>query len=81
MTSSSIPPPQKAAVSVRDAWVPSDVFPDGGMCLWAICANGVGMLPLLPCHDRPGVDEVREADHLLMWEVPGMGNSGGSGFK
>ena len=48
------------------------VFPDRGVCLWAICADGVGILPLLPCHDRPTVDEVREADHLLMWEVLGM---------
>ena len=70
MTSSSIPPLQNG----KCAWCMGTfyVFPDRGVCLWAICADGVGILPLLPCHDRPTVDEVREADHLLMWEVLGM---------
>ena len=48
MTSSSMPPPQKAAVSLLDGWVPSMCSQIGVFSLWAVCVDGMGELPFLP---------------------------------
>jgi hypothetical protein len=52
------------------------VFPNGGVCLWAICADGVMEFPFLPCHGS-AVDNVLEACHLIRREVTGMAIKGG----
>jgi hypothetical protein len=44
-------------------------FPDGGVCLWAVCMYGVGQHPLLTCHG-PAMNDVGEAGYFLGGEVP-----------
>ena len=51
------------------------VFPNGGVCLWAICADGVMELPFLSC-DGSIVDNVLEACHLMRGEFTGIAIKG-----
>ena len=70
MTSSSIPPPQKAAVSLQDGWVPSMNSQMGVSASGQyVCMYGVGQHPLLTCHG-PAMNDVGEAGYFLGGEVP-----------
>ena len=52
-------------------------FPDGGVCLWTVCADVLVEFPLFLPYHGPTVDKVHEACNLISGEVPSVTRKGG----